>query len=148
MKKRVLSLFSGCGGMDLGIEGDFTVLKRSVGEMLLLKHKVPKTNDKWIKLPRTSFETIFSNDILRAAMAAWTPYFQSKRNSKGEFHLGSIVDLVKKYRNGERGHPPPARPLRADRHEGRGPARRTTGRRPGGRASARGVRARARDFHS
>lgn len=28
IKKRVLSLFSGCGGMDLGLEGGFDVLKK------------------------------------------------------------------------------------------------------------------------
>ena len=30
----LLSLFSGCGGMDLGFEGDFSVLKSSVNEIL------------------------------------------------------------------------------------------------------------------
>ena len=34
----VLSLFSGCGGMDLGFEGGFTVLKQSVN---------PKINPHW-----------------------------------------------------------------------------------------------------
>ena len=29
----MLSLFSGCGGMDLGFEGDFSVLKTSVNEV-------------------------------------------------------------------------------------------------------------------
>ena len=28
-KKRVLSLFSGCGGMDIGFEGGFKCLKKS-----------------------------------------------------------------------------------------------------------------------
>ena len=30
----VLSLFSGCGGMDIGFEGDFSVLQSSVNEIL------------------------------------------------------------------------------------------------------------------
>ena len=30
----VLSLFSGCGGMDLGFEGGFSVLQESVNEIL------------------------------------------------------------------------------------------------------------------
>ena len=30
----VISLFSGCGGMDLGFEGGFSVLKSSVNEIL------------------------------------------------------------------------------------------------------------------
>ncbi len=102
MKKRVLSLFSGCGGMDLGFEGDFNVLKRSVGEMFLLTNKISNTKDKWVHLPKTSFETVFSNDILRGAKAAWIPYFKTHRHSKGEFHLGSIVDLVKAFRAGNK----------------------------------------------
>ncbi len=31
---RVLSLFSGCGGMDLGFEGGFSVLQESINEVL------------------------------------------------------------------------------------------------------------------
>ena len=38
--KKVLSLFSGCGGMDLGFEGNFDVLEESVN-----KHMHPD----WIK---------------------------------------------------------------------------------------------------
>lgn len=30
----VLSLFSGCGGMDLGFEGDFSVLERSINRSM------------------------------------------------------------------------------------------------------------------
>ncbi len=29
-KRRLLSLFSGCGGMDIGFEGGFRCLKRSI----------------------------------------------------------------------------------------------------------------------
>ena len=32
MKKRLLSLFSGCGGMDLGFEGGFEVFEESINE--------------------------------------------------------------------------------------------------------------------
>lgn len=31
---RVLSLFSGCGGLDLGLEGGLTTLKKSVNEKI------------------------------------------------------------------------------------------------------------------
>ena len=33
----LLSLFSGCGGMDIGFEGDFKCLKKSLATGLLLK---------------------------------------------------------------------------------------------------------------
>jgi len=34
MSRRVLSLFSGCGGMDLGIEGNFEVNARSINRSI------------------------------------------------------------------------------------------------------------------
>ena len=33
-EKRVLSLFSGCGGMDIGFEGGFLCRKRSINQAL------------------------------------------------------------------------------------------------------------------
>ncbi len=36
-KRRVLSLFSGCGGMDIGFEGGFRCLKRSVNRVICTK---------------------------------------------------------------------------------------------------------------
>ena len=98
-QKRVLSLFSGCGGMDLGLEGGFWVHQDCVNENI---HQdwVVERREPWLKLPRTTFETVFANDITKAAHNAWIPYFE-KRGKKNVFHLGSIVDLVKQAEKGE-----------------------------------------------
>ena len=49
---RVLSLFSGCGGMDLGLEGGFEVLERSVN-LELKPHWAlqPSNKQGWVRLP-------------------------------------------------------------------------------------------------
>lgn len=94
--KTVVSLFSGCGGMDLGFEGGFQVLKRSY---TINDYKV--LNGKWVTLPETSFKTIFANDIREDAERAWTKYFSNNKNINPKvYHLKSIVDLVKEYNSG------------------------------------------------
>ncbi len=100
MIKRVLSLFSGCGGMDLGFEGNFEVNKFSINE---------KLNSLWIKeykddkaiLKPTSFQTVFANDILDYAESSWIPFFGKKGHDSKIFYNDSIVDLVKKSHNNE-----------------------------------------------
>ncbi|WP_303675194.1 DNA cytosine methyltransferase [Vampirovibrio chlorellavorus] len=100
-KKRLLSLFSGCGGMDLGFEGGFKVPLVSIGKGQ--KDWISKNHGNgWATLKETSFQTVFANDIERAAKAAWEPYFKEKRgNSEAVFIHGSIVDLVKAHKSGE-----------------------------------------------
>ena len=96
----VLSLFSGCGGMDLGFEGGFSVLASSINKDLA-QHLIEKEGDDgFIQLKKTKFKTVFANDIFIDARNAWVNYF-SKRGQKAEnFYTDSIVDLVKMYRNG------------------------------------------------
>ncbi|APZ50042.1 hypothetical protein BW721_10650 [Jeotgalibaca sp. PTS2502] len=76
---KVVSLFSGCGGLDLGLEGGFidVATKR--------------------KLPKTGLTTIFANDIRPGAKIAWENYF--KRDDI--YHLDSIVDLIHQHREGK-----------------------------------------------
>lgn len=99
---RVLSLFSGCGGMDLGFEGDFICLSKSVNEIMhpdWIKEIIDK---KWVKLSSTQFETVFANDIREDARTAWVNYFSSRNGSASDiYHLDSIVDLVKKAKQGK-----------------------------------------------
>ncbi len=95
---RVLSLFSGCGGMDLGFEGRFLAHKRSFAEND--PNIVVKIMNEWVQTRKTRFRTIFANDILPEAQVAWTTYM--KRFGYGEeiFHNNSIVELVKMHNAG------------------------------------------------
>ena len=92
---RVLSLFSGCGGMDLGFEGGFTVLRRSVNTQIHPAWKIRQERKGWVRLPETRFKTVFANDIRPDAKAAWTHYFCRTGTPSTVYCLDSIVDLVK-----------------------------------------------------
>src|SRR5690554_5208639 len=77
----VLSLFSGCGGMDLGFEGGFAVLEQSVNE-ILTPHFIDKVLENgFVQLKKTKFKTVFANDILSDARNAWVHYFSKRGHS-------------------------------------------------------------------
>jgi DNA (cytosine-5)-methyltransferase 1 len=95
--RKVASLFSGCGGMDLGFEGGFEVLRRSICDR---KDIVGNKRSNFVRLPRTSFTTVFSCDVVKSTKIAWEDFFIGKRDaSEQTFHLESIVDVVKNLRN-------------------------------------------------
>ena len=91
----LISLFSGCGGIDLGFEGDFRVLERSVNPQVNGDWSMDRVDDDWVRLGKTRFHAIFANDIKPEAKAAWTNYFGKRGAPVKEYHLDSIVDLVK-----------------------------------------------------
>lgn len=91
----VLSLFSGCGGMDLGFEGGFTVLKQSVNSKINPHWNVRKEDDRWVYLTQNRFHTVFANDIRPDAKRVWTKYFAKFGIPKTEYYVTSIVELVK-----------------------------------------------------
>lgn len=92
---KVLSLFSGCGGMDLGFEGGFTVLRASVNSKVNPHWKARAVDKRWVKLPKTRFKTVFANDIRPDAKSAWCHYFSKLGVPESAYCLDSIVDLVK-----------------------------------------------------
>ena len=101
----VLSLFSGCGGMDIGFEGNFKCLRRSVN-VDLHPDWIVEGDEKWVTLKKTIFDTIFANDIRPDAKAAWVSYFENrKENANDVYRIESIVDLVKRAKNGEKVFP-------------------------------------------
>lgn len=90
---KVLSLFSGCGGMDLGFEGGFICHRKSVDSKL--DWISDTVRDNWVRLKNTRFRTVFANDILKDAKTAWVNYMKRFGYSDTVYHLESIVDLVK-----------------------------------------------------
>lgn len=101
----MLSLFSGCGGMDLGFEGDFSVLKSSVNEILNPDFINEELQDNFIKLSKTRFKTVFANDILKDARNAWVNYFSKRGHNAEDYQTDSIVDLVKLHQSGTKVFP-------------------------------------------
>lgn len=103
-KFRLLSLFSGCGGMDLGFEGGFEVLLSSYPDGQKLQAK--QENQKWVTLPTTPFQIVFANDISPEARVLWQHYFcQKYKYDPSIYHESSIVDLVKLHKSGVRVFP-------------------------------------------
>ena len=104
-KKRVLSLFSGCGGMDIGFEGGFKCLKRSINTCIH-PNWIAEEGAKWVTVAKTGFETVFANDIRPDAKAAWVSYFSLIYENANEiYHIDSIIDLVKRAHAGEKVFP-------------------------------------------
>ncbi|HIP37402.1 MAG TPA: DNA (cytosine-5-)-methyltransferase [Crocinitomix sp.] len=97
MKRRVLSLFSGCGGMDLGFEGNFEIDPCFINSEIHPDWLLKKNKKYYLK--ETSFEIIFANDILKEAKAAYIPFFKERKNNAINFYSESIVDLVKMHKN-------------------------------------------------
>lgn len=94
---RVLSIFSGCGGMDLGLEGGFICHKKSVVDDSWIESSV---GDNWALLKKTLFRTVFACDILEEARNTWLNYMSRFHVNPSIFHLDSIVDLVKLHNKG------------------------------------------------
>ena len=98
--KNVASLFTGCGGMDLGFEGAFPAHKSWLSESELKTHKNFDKNG-FTKLPALDFETIFACDVYPKAKVSWERYFGKRRNVAEVYKLESIVEIVKKMQAGE-----------------------------------------------
>ena len=94
---RVLSLFSGCGGMDIGLEGGFICHKKSITNKEWIQNHI---NDNWVLLNRNLFRTVFACDILEDARLTWLRYMSQYNVNPDIYHLSSIVDLVKLHREG------------------------------------------------
>ena len=85
--------------MDLGFEGGFKTLLKSVPEGS--SYIESYVSDSLVKLRQTAFEIVFANDILPSAYRAWTHNFAKLGYSNDVFRTESIIDLVKKHRAGE-----------------------------------------------
>ena len=99
----MLSLFSGCGGMDLGFEGAFICHKNSVpADSGWIDRDI---DQNWTLLKKNKFTTVFANDILEEAYLTWNQYMSRFGKDSSIYHLESIVDLVKDHLKGEKVFP-------------------------------------------
>lgn len=98
---RIVSLFSGCGGMDLGMEGGFDALKVSINQEIHPSWVEKDYGNGWVRLVKTGFKHVFANDINEKARRIWVKNFKKHGHSEDEYHLESIVDLVKMAESGQ-----------------------------------------------
>jgi len=97
-----VSLFTGCGGMDMGLEGGFSVFKESVADSLALDWVEGLVERHKYLLRPTRFKTVFANDIRPLAKKVYTNHFSLDESA---YHVESIVELVKRHWNGEKVFP-------------------------------------------
>ena len=91
--RSVVSLFSGCGGLDLGIAGGFNTLSKSVGHTLKKTNNYSQINRRWINLANTGFDIKFINDINPIALRSYKANIPVDEETK--FDQRSIVDIVR-----------------------------------------------------
>lgn len=99
---KILSLFSGCGGMDLGLEGGFICHRKSISDTESIDSFL---DNDWVRLKPTRFQTVFACDILSEARIAWVNYMARRNVAPSVYNLSSIVDLVRLHKNGSKVFP-------------------------------------------
>jgi DNA (cytosine-5)-methyltransferase 1 len=97
---RLLSLFSGCGGMDIGFEGGFLVKSGLISEKDYSDIVEAPAKDGYVRLINNPIRTVFANDVSEPAKVAWENYFKTESH-KSIYHLESIVELVKLNQKGK-----------------------------------------------
>tara|TARA_B100001094_G_scaffold324633_1_gene377534 strand:+ start:574 stop:1662 length:1089 start_codon:yes stop_codon:yes gene_type:complete len=85
---KVLSLFSGIGGMDMGFDGNVIVHKDSVGNQLIKQEE----NGDFARLRRLNFEVVFQNDILEGAKEVF--FLNNPDKNPDKYNTKSIFDLL------------------------------------------------------
>lgn len=104
-KKNILSLFSSCGGLDLGFIGEFETLKASINDEMHSSWIDSETRSGWVRLRKNNYRIVFANDIKKSTRILWTSHFKKYNINPKIYHEGSIVDYVKTHRNGEKVFP-------------------------------------------
>lgn len=84
-KIKVISLFSGCGGLDLGFEGGFDIPKACIKDLDFVDSE---KSEKFI-LKKNPFEIVFCNDVMEEAKIA----FEANFKSNAKYVIKSIADL-------------------------------------------------------
>jgi DNA (cytosine-5)-methyltransferase 1 len=85
-KLKVLSLFTGIGGMDMGFDGEVIVHKDSIINKEFIDR--PYNIDNFVVLKKNNFECVFQNDILEGAKKAFgLNYDNSNYNTTSIYNL-------------------------------------------------------------
>ena len=91
--RSVASLFSGCGGMDLGFEGDFPVVRPS---LTASENQEFPGRSRWVDLPRLKFDNLFACDVYPKARVAWNSFFVPRGSDDQIYRLESVVEIAKR----------------------------------------------------
>lgn len=85
---KVLSLFTGIGGLDAGFGGDVVVRDESISP-LTRDFILEKTPQKFVHLKKHDFDLVFQNDILKGARDIYLDNFKTNN-----YVIRSIFDLL------------------------------------------------------
>jgi DNA (cytosine-5)-methyltransferase 1 len=86
---KTLSLFSGCGGLDLGVEGGFSVHASSAGKGNASRASGSDSGSSWVTLPKTPFTITWANDLMPHAKHVWEQNF-----TQGHYELNPLEQLL------------------------------------------------------
>jgi DNA (cytosine-5)-methyltransferase 1 len=86
-KRRVVSLFTGIGGMDMGFDGEVVVHKDSIANKEFIDREY--TTPNFVALKKNNFETVFQNDILEGAKEVF-----GFNNNNSRYNTTSIYKLI------------------------------------------------------
>jgi len=86
-KIKVISLFTGIGGMDMGFDGEVIIHKDSIiNEEFIYK---PYTIEDFVVLKKNNFVSVFQNDILKGAKEVF-----GFNNDNSKYNTTSIYSLI------------------------------------------------------
>jgi len=84
---KVISLFTGIGGMDMGFDGEVIVHKDSIINKEFIDK--PYTINDFVVLKKNNFECVFQNDILKGAKEVF-----GFNNNNSKYNTTSIYNLI------------------------------------------------------
>jgi len=80
--------------MDLGFEGDFSVVRASLSGP---EAREFSGRSRWVVLPRLKFENLFACDVYPKAQTAWSHFFAQRGGVENVYHLESVVEISKRF---------------------------------------------------
>lgn len=100
MNKKVVSLFTGCGGLDLGFVGGFDVFAKSINETMHPQWIKSRHGQK-VKLNNNPYDIVLANDLRPACQTIYDRYFNGQLGHNTPYYVSSVVDIVKAHSKGD-----------------------------------------------